>query len=29
MLDLNHYKFKQTLKWYAEKYGKHVVDCKF
>ena len=27
MLDLNHYKFKQTLKWYAEKYGKHVVDC--
>ena len=27
MLDLNHYKFKLRLKWYAEKYGKHVVDC--
>ena len=27
MLDLNHYQFKQRLKWYARKYGKHVVDC--
>ena len=27
MLDLNHYKFKIKLKWYADKYGKHVVDC--
>jgi len=27
MLDLNHYKFKQTIKWYADKYGKHIVDC--
>ena len=26
MLDLNHYKFKIKLKWYADKYGKHVVD---
>lgn len=27
MLDLNHYDFKLRLKWYARKYGKHVVDC--
>ena len=27
MLDLNHYKFKLKLKWYAKKYGKHIVDC--
>jgi putative transposase len=27
MLDLSHYKFKMLLKWYAKKYGKHVVDC--
>lgn len=27
MLDLCHYKFKLRLKWYAKKYGKHVVDC--
>ncbi len=27
MLDLSHYKFKLLLKWYAKKYGKHVVDC--
>ena len=27
MLDLNHYGFKMRLKWYAKKYGKHVVDC--
>jgi len=27
MLDLNHYSFKLRLKWYAKKYGKHVVDC--
>ncbi len=27
MLDLNHYQFKIRLKWYAKKYGKHVVDC--
>ena len=27
MLDLNHYKFKLRLTWYARKYGKHVVDC--
>nr|WP_306670827.1 zinc ribbon domain-containing protein [Endozoicomonas sp. SESOKO3] len=27
MLDLNHYPFKKRLKWYAKKYGKHVVDC--
>jgi putative transposase len=26
MLDLNHYKFKLKIKWYADKYGKHVVD---
>lgn len=26
MLDLNHYKFKIKLKWYAKKYGKHLVD---
>lgn len=26
MLDLNHYKFKIKLKWYADKYGKHIVD---
>jgi len=27
MLDLNHYQFKQRIKWYADKYGKHIVDC--
>jgi len=27
MLDLNHYGFKLRLKWYAKKFGKHVVDC--
>lgn len=27
MMDLNHYQFKLRLKWYANKYGKHVVDC--
>ncbi len=27
MLDLNHYGFKLRLKWYAKKYGKHIVDC--
>ena len=27
MLDLNHYKFKLKIKWYAKKYGKHIVDC--
>jgi putative transposase len=27
MLSLNHYQFKLRLKWYADKYGKHVVDC--
>jgi putative transposase len=27
MLDLNHYGFKLRIKWYAKKYGKHVVDC--
>lgn len=27
MLSLNHYKFKIKIKWYADKYGKHVVDC--
>ena len=27
MLDLCHYKFKLLLKWYAKKYGKHMVDC--
>lgn len=27
MLDLNHYSFKLRIKWYAKKYGKHVVDC--
>jgi putative transposase len=26
MLDLNHYKFKEKLKWYADKYGKYIVD---
>jgi len=26
MLDLNHYKFKEKLKWYADKQGKHIVD---
>ncbi|EDN68637.1 ISSoc2, transposase [Beggiatoa sp. PS] len=26
MLGLAHYKFKQTLKWVAKKYGKTVVD---
>jgi len=27
MLSLNHYKFKIKIKWYANKYGKHIVDC--
>jgi len=27
MLDLSHYKFKLLIKWYAKKYGKHVVNC--
>jgi putative transposase len=27
MLSLGHYQFKLRLKWYAKKYGKHVVDC--
>lgn len=27
MLSLNHYQFAQRLKWYAKKYGKHVIDC--
>ncbi len=27
MLNLNHYEFKLRIKWYADKYGKHVVDC--
>jgi len=27
MLDLNYYKLKIKLKWYADKYGKHIVDC--
>ena len=27
MLDLNHYKFKEIIKWYAKKYGKQIVDC--
>lgn len=27
MLDLSHYKFKLIIKWYAQKYGKHIVDC--
>ena len=27
MLDLCHYKFKLIIKWYAQKYGKHLVDC--
>ena len=27
MLDLNHYKFKEKIRWYAKKYGKHLVDC--
>jgi len=27
MLDLNHYKFKEIIKWYAKKYGKKIVDC--
>ncbi len=26
MLSLNHYKFKLKLKWYCQKYGKHLVD---
>jgi putative transposase len=26
MLDLNHYSFKMRIKWYAKKYGKHVID---
>jgi putative transposase len=26
MLSLNHYQFKLMIKWYAKKYGKHVVD---
>jgi len=27
MLNLNHYQFKERIRWYADKYGKHVVDC--
>jgi len=27
MLSLGHYDFKLKIKWYAKKYGKHVVDC--
>ncbi len=27
MLDLNHYKFKLRIKWYAKKYRKHIVHC--
>ena len=27
MLSLGHYNFKLRIKWYAKKYGKHVVDC--
>ncbi|CAA6824282.1 MAG: Unknown protein [uncultured Sulfurovum sp.] len=27
MLSLGHYDFKLRIKWYAKKYGKHVVDC--
>jgi len=27
MLSLRHYEFKMRIKWYAKKYGKHVVDC--
>ena len=27
MLSLGHYDFKLRIKWYAQKYGKHVVDC--
>ena len=27
MLSLGHYEFKLRIKWYAKKYGKHVVDC--
>lgn len=26
MLSLKHYKFKQLLRWYGKKYGKHVVE---
>jgi putative transposase len=27
MLSLGHFDFKLRIKWYAQKYGKHVVDC--
>ena len=27
MLSLGHFDFKLRIKWYAKKYGKHVVDC--
>ena len=27
MLSLGHYEFKLRIKWYAKKYGKHIVDC--
>jgi len=27
MLSLGHHEFKLRIKWYAKKYGKHVVDC--
>ncbi len=27
MLSLGHYEFKLRVKWYAKKYGKHIVDC--
>jgi transposase len=27
ILSLGHYEFKLRVKWYAKKYGKHVVDC--
>lgn len=26
LLSLNHYQFKQLIKWYAKKYGKHLID---
>jgi len=27
MLSLGHFAFKLRIKWYAKKYGKHIVDC--